>query len=144
MDAAVSVQALRYLTAFLSWLPASVGARSLRCSAIRSPCIRRRPACETFSKTEYHGVARQPRPRQFRTTWRVSKELSIYVSARCNKTHRSGPMKKHTTWQVFRLLKNSAMLCILACYNRQERAKHPPGSLIYICNTFRWSNKTIA
>ena len=27
----------------------------------------------TFSKTEYHGVAQQPRPRQFRTTWRAVK-----------------------------------------------------------------------
>ena len=28
----------------LTWLPASVGARSLRCCAIRSPGIRRQPA----------------------------------------------------------------------------------------------------
>ena len=41
--------------------------------------------------------------RQFRTTWRIAKMLSIYVLARCDKTNLSGPMKKHTTWQVISL-----------------------------------------
>ena len=134
MDAAVRVQALRCLTAFLSWLPASVGARSLRCSAIRSPCIRRRPACVTFSKTGYQSVARQPRPRQFRTTWRVAKELSIYVSVCCDKTHLSGPMKKHTTWQVFSLPQYGATNYLPVCYGVQQKSNHPPGSLTHIRN----------
>ena len=79
--------------------------------------------------------------RQFRTTWRIAKMLSVYVLARCDKTHLSGPMKKHTTWQVFRQPKNSAMLWILACYNPQEQVNHPPGSLTYICNIRRLYRK---
>ena len=79
--------------------------------------------------------------RQFRTTWRIAKMLSVYVLARCDKTHLSGPMKKHTTWQVFRQPKNSAILWILACYNPQEQVNHPPGSLTYICNIRRLYRK---
>ena len=127
MDAAVRVQALRCLTTFLSWLPASVGARSL--SGHPPPT-----GDETFSKTEYYSIARQPRPRQFRTTWRVIKELSIYVSARCNKTHLSGPMKKHTTWQVFSLPQYGATNYLPACYGIRQKSNHPPGSLTYIRN----------